>query len=914
MFDKPTYHELENQIAELQKQNEILRLHSSTQKEEEREYYSSNTLNYISDPVFIKDDQSRLLIVNDAFCELFGLSRVDIIGKTLAENVTPEEWEIFLKIDKEVIADGVKNINEESLTVRGGETRTISTRKTRFIDSEGEKFLVGIIRDITDRKKAEEELKDSEKRIPTIFTYSPIPIALTRAKDNQLIDVNKAWLDLTGYNKDEVIGIPTQDLNIAVKSSQEKIFAEMQANGRVKGSDFQLRKKNGEIADLLFSAELVELGSEKIILSMTQDITKRKQAEEELKSLSSIVEQSTEGMALVDMNGNLTFANKAWCEMHGYKSFKSLIGKNLAVFHSKAQIENDVIPFNEKVNKYGTYSGEVGHISKDGKPFPTLMTSSIIKDQQDIPIAIAGIAKNITERKQAEQALKESEEKYRTFTFNIPGMTYRGGIDWSTEIVTNLEEVSGYSIDEWDIQEMNWLNLIHPDDKQAVFKGGTKLSKNTMSMIQEYRIIHKDENIRWVRDYKTSLFKDDGTFIGIDGVVFDITEQKTAELKLKASEQKLKVANATKDKFFSIIAHDLRSPFNQMLGFSELLIEKVNSLTVSEREKYLYIINSTAKNTLVLLDNLLNWAKSQTGQVNFKPEKVVLSSIIQEIFELSNSSAKNKNILLNHIQSEEIVVLADLNMIKAVLRNLISNAIKFTNSNGKINVYTLQNDKFIEIAVSDNGVGINKETQNKLFRIETNKTTIGTANEKGSGLGLILCKEFVEKHGGIIWVESEVGKGSCFYFTLPYQTQTIKENSAINEISSADEVIPINRLKILIAEDDETSKMLISIYVKEFSDDIISVRTGTEAVSKCFNNPDIDLILMDILMPEMDGFEAIQQIRKFNKDVVIIAQTAYGLEGDREKAIALGCDDYIAKPIKANELKRMIIKYLKKHD
>jgi len=323
-------------------------------------------------------------------------------------------------------------------------------------------------------------------------------------------------------------------------------------------------------------------------------------------------------------------------------------------------------------------------------------------------------------------------------------------------------------------------------------------------------------------------------------------------------------------------------------------------------------INSSAKNTLVLLDNLLNWAKAQTGHINFKPEKVVLSPIIQEVFELSNSSAKNKNIVLNHIPSEEIIVFADPNMLKTVLRNLISNAIKFTNSNGKIDVTVLQNDNFIEIAVSDNGVGMKDETRNKLFSLETNETTMGTANEKGSGLGLLLCKEFVAKHGGKIWIESEEGKGSIFYFTLPYQTETIIESSVINEILKPVETAPMNKLKILIAEDDKASEIFISIAVKKFGKEIIGVRTGTEAVAACRDNPDIDLVLMDIQLPEMDGYEATRQIRKFNKDVVIIAQTAYGLSADREKALKAGCHDYIAKPIKTEELNKMIVKYLKK--
>lgn len=229
----------------------------------------------------------------------------------------------------------------------------------------------------------------------------------------------------------------------------------------------------------------------------------------------------------------------------------------------------------------------------------------------------------------------------------------------------------------------------------------------------------------------------------------------------------LKNLNATKDKLFSIIAHDLRSPFNHILNFSELLLDEADSIETNQLEHYSKIINTSAKNTLVLLDNLLNWAKSQTGQLRFEAENHYFKNIIKEIIEHSSDSAINKNISLNYFNEEDIVVFADSQMLKTILRNLISNAIKFTNKNGTINIYAVYKDKITEIAVSDNGVGMNEETQNKLFNMDTNETSPGTAEEKGSGLGLVLCKEFVEKHGGKIWTESDLGKGSVFKFTLP---------------------------------------------------------------------------------------------------------------------------------------------------
>ena len=251
-------------------------------------------------------------------------------------------------------------------------------------------------------------------------------------------------------------------------------------------------------------------------------------------------------------------------------------------------------------------------------------------------------------------------------------------------------------------------------------------------------------------------------------VIFDnITERKQAEQALKESEAILKELNANKDKLFSIIAHDLRSPFIGFLGISELLNKKLKEGDISKCETYVTLINSSAKSTFLLLDNLLNWAKSQTKQINFTPQKIIFSSFIRKILETSNSSATIKNISLNYSQLDEIEVYADENMLAVILRNLISNGIKFTKTGGYITVSGKLEQNQAQITVSDNGIGMKKKIIKKLFRFSTNNSSLGTENEKGSGIGLVLCKEFVEKQGGVIWVESKEGKGSDFKFTLP---------------------------------------------------------------------------------------------------------------------------------------------------
>jgi len=249
--------------------------------------------------------------------------------------------------------------------------------------------------------------------------------------------------------------------------------------------------------------------------------------------------------------------------------------------------------------------------------------------------------------------------------------------------------------------------------------------------------------------------------------VINITKRRQAELLIERQNQELKELYATKDKLFSIIAHDLRSPFNSILGYSELLIENAKSNHDDETVAFSGIINTSANNTLHLLDNLLNWAKSQTGQISFNPEKINLSDVIKEIIEILNPTAKFKNISIKFLQSTDFEIYADNNMLHTILRNLIHNAIKFTDLNGKIEINTRLEKDMIHVTVSDNGVGMDQTTMNKLFGSDTSCTTQGTAKEHGSGLGLLICKEFVEKHGGTIGVESESGNGSIFHFTFP---------------------------------------------------------------------------------------------------------------------------------------------------
>ena len=271
----------------------------------------------------------------------------------------------------------------------------------------------------------------------------------------------------------------------------------------------------------------------------------------------------------------------------------------------------------------------------------------------------------------------------------------------------------------------------------------------------------------WLKvDAELQVYNDD-TIKQVVCSFIDITELKKAEQELKNSEQKLLKLNLDKNRFISIIGHDLRNSFSNLLGLSEALIEDICIKNYDETGDIANLIIETTQNASKLLDEILLWARTQQGKIPFKPQKLNFTNVCNNVLEVLRPIAFTKNITIHYSATNQLYVFADLDMLKTVLRNLISNAIKFTNKEGVITISALESPEFVTITISDNGIGISSDVVGKLFDISEVIASKGTAGESGTGLGLLLCKDFIEKHAGNIWVESKIGKGSDFKFTLP---------------------------------------------------------------------------------------------------------------------------------------------------
>ncbi len=409
--------------------------------------------------------------------------------------------------------------------------------------------------------------------------------------------------------------------------------------------------------------------------------------------------------------------------------------------------------------------------------------------------------------------------------------------------------------------------------------------------------------------YLTGVATEKGTQCLVTAL--DLTKRRQIEDELVAAKEKAEESDRLKLLFLANMSHEIRTPMNGIMGFTSLLKEP--ALSGQEQQEYIRMIEKSGTRMLTIINDIMSISKIEAGEVTLSISDTNVNREIKDIETFFQPEARQKGIqiIIDHsLTDKPITIKTDEEKFYAVLTNLVKNALKFTHK-GSVEIGCEKKGEYLEFFVRDTGIGIRPDQKELIFARFRQASESLTHHFEGSGLGLSISKAYVEMLGGKIWVESELGEGSTFYFTLPYHDDEQKESTNEKLVSGKTEQNQIRDLKVVIVEDDPVSGIILGKIIRKYCKEILQAKDGAEAVELCRNNPDIDLIFMDIQMPEMDGYEATRQIRTFNKDVVIIAQTAFALSIEKEKVREAGCNDYISKPFKLPLLFDLMGKYFK---
>ncbi len=974
--------------------------------------------------------------VNPALIKMFGYKNKEELFSINVSDLymNPDDR---AKFDKTIQKKGFVKNQELQLKKKNGTVFIGSVSTVVVKDKTGKAiYYDGIVEDITERKEAELAIREKEEQYRTLFNIAPGGIMLEDS-NGTIIDANPAYCKTVGYEYDELIGKKVHILAHSESLARVDKNIKQILDGKILKHIEKSVRKDGSFSYMELRESRIILPDRKVgIICVADDITGRKIREEKLRRLSSVVEQSSEGLALTDLDGFVLFINNAFALMHGYTP-KELLGKHLSIFHTHEQMPA-VKAANQQIKESGSFSGEIWHVRKDGSVFPSLMQNTLFNDETGNPAGIIGTIRDITEIKKTEEDLKNSEESYKGLFNNATDAIYiqdtegrfvdvnegavkmygypreyfigktpeflsapgknnmeeiikyvqkafagepqrfefwgidkngrvfpkevrlNNGIYFGQEVViafaqditerkkaeeeirklsrsveqsptiveiTNLDgnieyvnpkfcEITGYSYDE--VIGKNSRILKSGKTPEETYTTLWETITSGKEWHGEFRNMKKNGEIYWESAYIFPLKNDKGEITHFIAMKEDITARKKMEQDLINAKEKAEESDKLKSAFLANMSHEIRTPMNAIIGFSQLLSDY--QLTEDEREHYISLIQNSGNDLLNLIDDIIDISKIEAGQLKVFKSQYFLDNILSEIYDSYNEFVKTKKdktgLKLKYNKpdgGEKVVIYTDIDRFKQIIRNLISNAIKFTDFGlvefGFSTDFNKKNPQ-IQFYVRDTGIGIPKEKLEIIFESFRQANISDTKIYGGTGLGLTITKKMVEILGGRIWVKSTPGQGSTFYFIIPYNPVNISAGYYDkNNKKTTSKIYNWKNKKILIVEDNDQSFLFFKSVLKKTQILMKRAISGNEAIELCKKN-DFDLILMDIQLPEMDGCTATRQIKQFNKNVSIIAQTAYAMSDEKERCLEAGCDDYISKPVSVDNLLELINRYI----
>jgi PAS domain S-box-containing protein len=792
---------------------------------------------------------------------------------------------------------------------------------------------------LVDRRTA--QLRQEQEKFAKAFQSTPHAITITQLSDGRHIEVNDAFCEMTGYAADEIIGRTAVDLNIWVNlSDRKRLFELLSSQGFVRNYEFESRTKSGEIRTALLSSEMIEIGGENCLISVSQDITERKRASEELRKSEErwqlVLKANNDAIWDANLVTGEVFRSRRWKEMLGYE--ESEIGNSVDEWKTRIHPEDlNRVTAAMKQHLDGIthfYTAEYRLRCKDGSYKWIQDRGQAVWDESGKPVRMLGSQSDINYRKQAEINLAESEQKYRSLVETSQDAIWAcdrtGRINFINQAAKQI-----YGYEPSQMLGRYFSDFLAPEAVAASLEWHQRLLNGESIFQAESTIITKDGKEVNILTNAIAVKDAEGNIIGTTGTASDITTRKQAEIALKQAKEAADKANRAKSEFLANMSHELRTPLNAILGFTQLL-SRDPSLG-SEQKEQINIITKSGEHLLNLINSILQMSKIEVGRVSLEPNPFDLHHLIETIEDMLQLQAQKKGLQLIFDQDPNLprYVKTDESKLRQVLLNLLGNAIKFTkeggvtlrvkseqSSTGVSPVGSLENVSItnyqlpitnyrLYFEIEDTGPGIAEAEMDNLFKPFA-QTETGRRSQEGTGLGLPISRQFIQLMHGDITVNSKVGEGTIFKFDIAVDLATSSEIQATQETKRVISLEPNQpEYRILVVDDRMESRLFLVKMLTSIGFSVCEAENGLQAVD-IWSMWEPHLILMDMRMPVMDGYEATKRIKTHLKGqaTVIIALTASAFDEERSVILSAGCDDFVAKPFREQVILDKMTQYL----
>jgi PAS domain S-box-containing protein len=858
-------------------------------------------IDYIADEKNLLVEPEHFLGKN--FVEIFPSDLAEIIKSNLDKTIKTKELQCF-----------EYEIKNTSLGEREYEARMVSS---------GSDEIIAIIRDITERKKIERELKEKEESLSMTLQSIGDGVIVVDLKA-RVIKMNTVAEEITGWTLNEAYFKPLDKvfplidgltLN-SIPSPVNEVFEKNQIVGLV--NDTILISKSGREYHITDSAAPIHdkngniLGTILVFSDITEKYNIEKKIRERERQLSTII-SFLPGMVYrceCDHFWTMEYVSKASLALTGYTP-EELVNNKMVSFEDLIDPEyRESIrgTWYEILEQKKVFVFEYTIKTKDGIKKWVLEKAHGIYSESDELLTIEGIIEDITDRKSNELNIEESRSRYQELFLNNPIPMWIFNADNYAFIEVNDAAVKKYGYSREEFAGMTTKDIRPPEDVPLMIEF---LKQNDFSFRTNRNLRHrkKDGTIFPVEIASHLLPEANGVRMRLV-IASDITDRIKEEDQLLEAKLKAEENDRLKTAFLANMSHEIRTPMSGILGFAELL--KDTNLDLDIQKEYISVIEQSGQRMLNIINDIIDISKIEAGKMVLKLEDVDINGLMFHLYTFFKPEAEKKGLKLSFVKKladEESIVTTDRTKLSQIISNLLKNAIKFTYE-GEI-VYGCERiDGNLKFFIKDTGVGVPEDQRDKIFNrfVQSSKTI--ALNQEGAGLGLAIAKSFVNLLGGNIWIKPNNGKGSVFYFEIPFKKQSVSNHTAENNLLLGNN---LDKRRFLIVDDDENSQLLLKRLFEKFKVNLLFTENGHDAVEIIKSEVPIDLIIMDIKMPVMDGLEATRQIKKINNKVPVIALTAYALTGDDVLALNVGCNDYLTKPVNKEALFQAINNQLKKH-